>query len=217
MNLVFIVNKGTATMRKTSFNPVDFFRDCMSVSDAGLTGNISPEFGIPTDSVTTGQVVSGGMPTSLSSRGTKITAVRCLGATLLILLFLLSSAVYAQTPAAPTGLTVTSTSETAVSLSWTAPAGEVDAYNVFRCEEGAQTCTPEWYIWLKGGATTTYTDDGSADPDADGTPAGLTAGATYRYAVLAIHYEKITTGPWPEHQSPWSNQVTALAEAQAHK
>lgn len=127
-------------------------------------------------------------------------------------LFLFLSPVLAQAPAAPTGLTVTSTSQTAISLSWTAPAGEVDAYNVFRCKEGAQACTPEWYIWLEGGGTTTYTDDGSADPDADGTPSGLTAGATYRYAVLAIYYERITTGPWPEHQSPWSNQVTATAE-----
>ena len=204
-------------MRKTSFNPVDFFRDCISIFDDGLTDNIPPEFGIPTDSITTGHVVSQGMPSFFSGRGTKFGAVRCLGSALLMFLFLLSSTVYAQTPAAPTGLTVTSTSETAVSLSWTAPPGEIDAYNVFRCEEGAQTCTPEWYIWLKGGATTTYTDDGSADPDADGTPAGLTAGATYRYVVLAIHYEKITTGPWPEHQSPWSNQVTAVAEAQTQK
>ena len=155
--------------------------------------------------------------TRFNQAGTKIVAVRCLRSVQLISLFLLSSTVFAQAPAAPTGLTVTSTSETAISLSWTAPAGEVDAYNVFRCEEGAQACTPEWYIWLKGGATTTYTDDGSADPDADGTPAGLTAGATYRYAVLAIHYERITTGPWPEHQSPWSDQVTAVAEAQTDR
>ena len=142
---------------------------------------------------------------------------RCMGPVLPLLLFLLSTPVFAQTPPAPTGLTVAAASETAISLSWTAPRGEVDAYNVFRCEEGAQACTPEWYIWLKGGETTTYTDDGSADPDNDGTPAGLTPGATYRYAVLAINYEEITTGPWPEHQSPWSNQVTAVAEAQTHK
>lgn len=134
-------------------------------------------------------------------------------AVLSLLLFLLSPPVFAQTPVAPTGLTVTATSGSAISLSWTAPPGEVDAYNVFRCEEGPHTCTPQWYVWLKGGDNTTYTDDGSADPDNDGTPAGLTPGATYRYAVLAIDYEEITTGPWPEHQSPWSNQVTATAEA----
>ena len=149
-----------------------------------------------------------------TGRGTKTVAMRCLGP---VLLYLLSSSAFAQAPAAPTGLTVTATSETAISLSWTAPDGDVDAYNVFRCEEGAQACTPEWYIWLKGGETTTYTDDGSADPDADGTPAGLTAGATYRYAVLSINYEEITTGPWPEHQSPWSNQVTAVAETQTQQ
>ena len=103
--------------------------------------------------------------------------------------------------------------ETEISLSWNAPPGQVDAYNVFRCEQRAQACTPEWYVWLQGGETTTYTDDGSADPEGDGTPAGLAPGATYRYAVLAIHYERITTGPWPEHQSAWSNQVTAAGQS----
>ena len=131
------------------------------------------------------------------------------------LLFLLLSPGHAQAPAAPTGLTVTGTDDTEISLSWTAPPGQVDAYNVFRCEQRGDACTPEWYVWLQGGETTAYTDDGSADPAGDGTPAGLIAGATYRYAVLAIHYERITTGPWPEHQSPWSNQVTAVAGARA--
>ena len=106
-------------------------------------------------------------------------------------------------PAAPTGLTVTSSSEAGVSLSWTPPAddgqGAIDAYNVFRCVEDASPCTPEWYVWLEGGAITAFTDT------------GVSAGATYRYTVQAIRYEQITTGPWPEHQSPWSNQVTATA------
>ena len=130
-----------------------------------------------------------------------------------VLLILCLSSGRAQDPMPPTGLTVTGTDETEISLSWTQPPGQIDAYNVFRCEERAQTCTPQWYVWLQGGDTTTYTDDGSADPDGDGTPAGLIPGTTYRYAVLAIHYERITTGPWPEHQSVWSNQVTAVAGA----
>ena len=204
-------------MRKTSINPVDFFQNSISNSSVGLTGILPPGFGMPADSASTGCFKSEGMPIFFSTRGTKSAAARSLGLVLSILLFLLCSPVFAQAPAAPTGLAVTATSQTAIRLSWTAPPGEVDAYNVFRCEEGPQACTPEWYIWLKGGATTTYIDDGSADPDGDGVPAGLTAGATYRYAVLAIHYEKITTGPWPEHQSHWSNQVTAVAEEKTQK
>ena len=108
----------------------------------------------------------------------------------LLLLFLLLSPGHAQTPAPPTGLTATGASDAGISLGWTAPAGELDAHNVFRCEERARACAPEWHVWLQDGATTAYTDDGSADPDGDGTPAGLSAGAAYRYAVLAIPYER---------------------------
>ena len=103
-------------------------------------------------------------------------------------------------PAAPTGLTVTSTSETAISLSWTAPSGTVDAFNVFRCVEGEESCVPEWYVWLEGGAITTFTDT------------DLSAETIYRYAVEAIRYNR-STSPWTEFKSPWSNRVTALADA----
>ena len=111
-----------------------------------------------------------------------------------------------QAPA-PTGLTVTSTSATAISLSWTAPAddghGALYGYNVFRCEEGATACEPQWIAWVDGAAAVTYTDDGSADPD--GTPVGLSAGSTYRYALGASRGQGT--------ESAWSNQVTALADA----
>ena len=103
-------------------------------------------------------------------------------------------------PAAPTGLTVTSTSATAISLSWTAPSGTVDAFNVFRCVEGEESCVPEWYVWLEGGAITTFTDT------------DLSAETTYRYAVEAIRYNR-STSPWTEFKSAWSDQVTALADA----
>ena len=111
-----------------------------------------------------------------------------------------------QAPA-PTGLTVTSTSARGISLSWTAPAddgnGALYGYNVFRCEEGETACEPQWIAWVDGGANTGYTDDGSADPN--GTPVGLSAGSTYRYALGA------SRGKGTE--SAWSNQVTALADA----
>ena len=110
-----------------------------------------------------------------------------------------------QAPA-PTGLTVTSTSATAISLSWTAPAddgnGALYGYNVFRCEEGATACEPVWIAWVAGAATVTYTDDGSADPN--GTPVGLSAGSTYRYALGASRGQGT--------ESPWSDPVTATAE-----
>ena len=122
----------------------------------------------------------------------------CLGSVLSILLFLLSSTVFAQTQApAPTGLMVSGTTDTSISLTWTAPAddgnGAISGYNVYSCEEGETACTPVWLAWVDGGATTWYTHS------------GLTTGATYRYAVGS------SRGAGTE--SAWSNQVTAAAEA----
>ena len=200
-------------MIKANVNPMGAILDV--TNGGGLTGETAPAVGIPTRSPIRGHVMCEGMTILLHAKH-RPAQPRAVGIPApLLLLFLFLSPGYAQAPAPPTGLTVTGASEVGISLSWTAPAGEVDAYNVFRCEESVQNCTLEWYAWLQGGAITTYIDDGSADPDGDGTPAGLTAGATYRYAVLAIHYERITTGPWPEHQSAWSNQVTAAAGAPA--
>ena len=196
-------------MRKSSVNLRGSFLDFTSGN--GKTGETPHTVGKPTLDPKRGRVVRGGTVVPFQAREPKALPRRVSTPAPLLLLFLLLPPGYAQAPAPPTGLTVTGASDAGISLSWAAPAGEVDAYNVFRCVERAQACTPEWYVWLQGGATTTYTDDGSADPDGDGTPAGLSAGATYRYAVLAIHYERITTGPWPEHQSAWSNQVTAVA------
>ena len=119
-----------------------------------------------------------------------------------LLLFLLSPPVFAQTPAVPTGLTVAGASGSAISLSWTAPAGEtnVRGYNVFRC---VSPCTLDssdrssWLAWVTQGggdphpAPTQYTD------------AGVTSGTTYVYAVEAEVDDYV--------RSAWSNQVTATA------
>ena len=99
-------------------------------------------------------------------------------------------------PGAPTALKVSSFSETAISLSWTAPAddgnGALDGYNVYRCEEGTTPCTPVWIAWVQGGGTSGYTDS------------SVTTGSTYRYAL----------GSYRANQgSSWSNEVTATAEA----
>ena len=98
-------------------------------------------------------------------------------------------------PGAPTALTVSEFSETAISLNWMAPAddgnGALDGYNVYRCEEGMTACTPTWIAWVQGGGTTSYSDS------------NVSTGTTYRYAV----------GSYRANQaSPWSNQLTATAE-----
>ena len=130
-------------------------------------------------------------------------ARHCAGPVLSLLLFLLSPPVFAQTPAAPTGLTVTGASGSAISLSWTAPAGEtiVRGYNVFRC---VSPCTLDssdrssWRAWVTQGggdphpAPTQYTD------------ASVTSGTTYVYAVEAEVNDDYV-------RSAWSNQVTATA------
>ena len=130
-------------------------------------------------------------------------ARHCAGPVLSLLLFLLSPPVFAQTPAAPTGLTVTGASGSAISLSWTAPAGEtiVRGYNVFRC---MSPCTLDssdrssWRAWVTQGggdphpAPTQYTD------------ACVTSGTTYVYAVEAEVNDDYV-------RSAWSNQVTATA------
>jgi chitinase len=82
-----------------------------------------------------------------------------------------SSAVSATTsgggttaPAAPTGLTVTGTTSSSVSLSWTAPSGTVTGYNVD--ENGSQVASVT-------GTTATIT--------------GLAASTTYSFTVIAVN------------------------------
>ena len=116
------------------------------------------------------------------------------GSVLSLLLFLFSSAVFAQAPA-PSGLSVTATSDTSVSLSWTGPTdtgnnGTLYGHNIYRCE-GATCTNPVYYAFASGSDVTTYTDT------------GVTTGTTYRYRVGAS---------WEiGGVSAWSNYVTATA------
>lgn len=110
---------------------------------------------------------------------------------------------------APTALTVTSISATAISLSWTAPAGDggdpVEAYNVYRCQDGESACVltaHHWIAWVEDGTTFTDTHDDSTAHEAGGT-SPIVAGNTYRYAVAAYR----TSG------GDWSNEATATVEA----
>ena len=127
----------------------------------------------------------------------------CLALLLFVPVFQAMQPANAQTPHPnpPTSLQVASAGETGVSLSWTAPAddghGEILAYNVYRCVEGASPCEPQWYVWLDSAGGTTYTDT------------GVSAGTKYRYAVDSMRY----LGGEPGEKSVWSNQVTAKAGA----
>ena len=100
--------------------------------------------------------------------------------------------------AAPTGLTVTATSETSVSLTWTAPADGILGYNVYRCrvQAGETTCDLEWHAWVANEgdappAPTSYTDTG-------GETGGVTEGATYLFAVAASYPPNYANGQWSE-------------------
>ena len=127
-------------------------------------------------------------------------AGHCTGHILSLSLFLLSLPVFAQTPAAPTGLTVTAASGSAIGLSWTAPAGEtnVRGYNVYRCESPCTLTTDDFIAWVSNGAgdphpaPTQYTDS------------SVTFGSTYIYAVGA----SVGTG---YTATPWSNNLTVTA------
>ena len=110
---------------------------------------------------------------------------------------------------APTALTVTSISATAIVLSWTATAedggGPVEAYNVYRCEDGETSCeltADHWIAWVTSGTTFSDTHDDSDPAEAGGT-SPVTPGTTYRYAVAAYR----------AGEGNWSNEVTATVEA----
>lgn len=109
---------------------------------------------------------------------------------------------------APSSLTVTSISATAIALSWTVPADGADlieAYNVFRCQDGESACVltaDHWIAWVEDGTTFTDTHDDSTAHERGGT-SPIVAGSTYRYAVAAYRTS----------DSDWSNEVSATVEA----
>jgi YD repeat-containing protein len=81
-------------------------------------------------------------------------------------IYLIAGSIGTAPPAAPTGLTVTGTTSTTVSLSWTAPPGSVSSYKVY-VNGNAATTSP---------ATVTGTT---------ATVTGLTQGTTYSFTVAA--------------------------------
>ena len=129
--------------------------------------------------------------------GRRMVAMSRLGVVTLLLLLLFSTvSVQAQQRALPpTGLTVSGTTSTTISLTWTAPAddghGAIQGYNVYGCEEGDAPCTPV-RLGNVGSATTSYTHS------------SLTKGKTYRFAVGSHR------GPNTQ-ESVWS-EVTAVAD-----
>ena len=108
---------------------------------------------------------------------------------------------------APTNLTVTSATDTSISLSWTAPrddgAGPIEAYNVYRCEEGPTPCMlvgDSWIAWVDDGTRFTDTHDDTTAHERGGS-SPIFSGRTYRYAVAAYR----------DGEGDWSGQVTATA------
>ena len=109
---------------------------------------------------------------------------------------------------APRNLTVTSTSAMHISLSWDPPPDDggdpIEAYNVYRCDEGDMPCmlTPDhWIAWVEDGTTFTDThDDKTAHEEGGSSP--IVAGNTYRYAV----------GAYRDGGGDWSEEVTATAD-----
>ena len=102
----------------------------------------------------------------------------------------------------PTDLTVTAVSETAISLSWTAPVGvSVRGYDVWRCEESETPCTPTFLAWVTNGA-------GDPPPaPTEYTDTDVTPDTSYRYVVFASVGNDYT-------KTPWSNEVTATTEGE---
>ena len=109
-----------------------------------------------------------------------------------------SAVVKAVGPEAPFDLRVASTSDTAIRLRWRAPqdngGGDLDGYNIYRCELITTDCPLEYHAWLPLTEGETYTDD------------EVMAGKRYRYAVAASRLGWL---------SAWSNRVRAAAQASA--
>jgi hypothetical protein len=98
-----------------------------------------------------------------------------------------ASAAVPMPPSAPTGLTAVAKSNVEIDLSWTAAAGSVSSYSVFRgTSPGGELATP-----LAAGATNVSYADTS-----------VVAGTTYYYEVSAVN----VAGPGPD-----SNEASATA------
>ena len=68
-----------------------------------------------------------------------------------------------ETPGAPTGLSATLNEGGSITLSWTAPAGDVDGYQVLRRRPQMGEDTLQVYFSDTGSAATTYTDTSTPD------------------------------------------------------
>ncbi len=101
--------------------------------------------------------------------------------TLLLLLLFSSVSVQAehlsrQSPT-PTGLTVSGTTSTTISLTWSAPASDIVAYSIYRCE--GPPCTPGWE------AEVNQNGQDIAPAPTEYVDTDVTSGTTYRYQVAS--------------------------------
>ena len=101
---------------------------------------------------------------------------------------------------APTGLNATyDTDAMSISLSWIAPSNDIVGYSIYRCEEGDMPCTPEWKYWVANAGDAPPAPTEHVDID-------VVSGTTYRYAV--------TSNDADFDESPWSDEVTVLAQGE---
>ena len=84
-----------------------------------------------------------------------------------------------------------------IRLSWIAPSDDIVGYSIYRCEEGDVPCTPEWKYWVAN-------EEDAPPAPTEYVDFDIVSGTTYRYAV--------TSNDADYDESPWSDEVTVLAQ-----
>ena len=122
-------------------------------------------------------------------------------------------------PAAPTGLTVTGTTSSSVSLSWTAPSGTVTGYYVFQGGSEVATATGTTYTVTGLAASTAYTftveayNSGGASPQSGQVSATTAPSGSGPPTGGSLGSNVIVFTP-SESQSSIQSELNSIASAQ---